>query len=135
MRNAENAHALLPGVIIAMLLAGALRLSALGTVPVSLYCDEAFSGYEAFCLLQTLHDSRGVLLPLFFDIFGKGWGEPLYIYLTVPAIGLFGLTPFATRLLAAVAGTLAVPVTGLMTATLLRREIGARAAARAGVAA
>src|SRR5437588_101079 len=58
----EKPHrALLPGVLIATLIAGALRLASLGTVPVSLYCDEAFSGYEAFCILLTGHDS---LLPL-----------------------------------------------------------------------
>src|SRR5438093_9208342 len=101
----KGTRALLPGVLIATLLAGALRLACLGSVPVSLYCDEAFSGYEAFCLLQTARDSRGVLLPFFFDIFGRGWGEPLYIYLTVPAVALLGLTPLAVRLVAALAGT------------------------------
>src|SRR5437899_3625044 len=110
----EKPHrALLPGILIATLIAGALRLASLGTVPDFLYCDDAFSGYEAFCILLTGHDSRGVLLPFFFDIFGKGWGEPLYIYLTVPAVALFGLTPLAVRLVAALAGTFAVPITGL----------------------
>ena len=131
----KGSRALLPGVLVAMILAGALRLISLGTVPVSLYCDEAFNGYEAFCLLQTGHDSHGVLLPLFFDIFGKGWGEPLYIYLTVPAVALFGLTPFAARFVAAMAGTLLVPITGLMCAALVRGQAGPRTAARAGVAA
>jgi len=126
---------ILPGLLAATLLAGALRLASLGSVPVALYCDESFSGYEAWCLLHTARDSRGVLLPFFFDIFGKGWGEPLYIYLTVPAVGLLGLTPFAARLVAALAGTLAVAATGLMTAALLKRDLGAVRAARAGVCA
>ncbi|HZI94257.1 MAG TPA: hypothetical protein VFE84_08435, partial [Patescibacteria group bacterium] len=131
----KASRALLPGVLFATVLAGALRLIGLGTVPVALYCDEAFNGYEAWCLLQTGHDSHGVLLPLFFDIFGKGWSEPLYIYLTVPAVALFGLTPFAARFVAAMAGTLLVPITGLMCATLVRGQVGPRTAARAGVAA
>src|SRR5574342_160592 len=102
------------GLLAATLLSGALRLTRLDTIPVSLYCDEAFSGYEAWCLLQTGRDSRGVTMPLFFDIFGKGWGEPLYIYLTVQAVAAFGLTPFAARFAAAAAGTLAVAATGLL---------------------
>lgn len=131
----KASRALLPGVLVAMSLACALRLARLDSVPVSLYCDEAFSGYEAYCLLHTGHDSRGVLLPLFFDIFGKGWGEPLYVYLTVPAVAVLGLTPFATRLVAALAGTLAVPLTGLMVAALLRGRGDPRASSRAGIAA
>jgi 4-amino-4-deoxy-L-arabinose transferase-like glycosyltransferase len=127
------------GLLVATLIAGALRFSSLGAVPVSLYCDEAFHGYEAWSLLETGRDSRGVPLPFFFDIFGKGWGEPLYIYLTVPAVWMLGLTPAACRFVAALAGTLAVPLTGLMTASLLssRRSPppGDRLAGPAGVAA
>ncbi len=119
------------------LIAAALRLIRLGSVPVALYCDEAFSGYEAWCLLLTGRDSRGVPLPFFFDIFGKGWGEPLHFYLTVPAVAMFGLTPFGARFVAAVAGTLAVAATGLMTRSLLRAS-GAGSgslATRSGIAA
>jgi len=125
------------GLILATLLAAALRLVRLGAVPVAVYCDEAFSAYEAWCLLLTGRDSRGVPFPFFFDIFGKGWGEPLHFYLSVPAVALFGLTPFAARLVAAMAGTLAVPMTGLMTRSLIRagRPESDRLATRAGVAA
>ena len=67
------------GLLIATLIAAALRFTHLGTVPVSVYCDEAFHGYEAQSLLTTGKDTRGISFPFFFDIFGKGWGEPLYI--------------------------------------------------------
>lgn len=107
------------GLLIATLIAAALRFTHLGTVPVSLYCDEAFHGYEAHSLLTTGKDTRGVSFPFFFDIFGKGWGEPLYIYLTIPSVALFGLTAFACRFVAALAGSLAVTATGLMTAALV----------------
>ncbi len=111
------------GLFMATVLAAALRLASLNEVPIAVYCDEAFSGYEAFSLLETGRDSRGVGWPLFFDIFGEGWAEPLYIYLTVPAVALFGLTPLAARFAAAVAGTLAVPATGVMTAAAIRMSV------------
>ena len=108
------------GLLLATVLAAALRFALLNEVPAAVYCDEAFSAYEAFSLLETGKDTRGVAWPLFFDIFGEGWAEPLYIYLTLPAVALFGLTPMAARFAAAAAGTLAVPITGLMTAALVR---------------
>ncbi len=107
------------GLILATAIAGALRFWALDAVPIAVYCDEAFLGYEAYSLLLTGKDSRGVHWPLFFDVFGEGWAEPLYVYLSLPAIGILGLTTVATRFAAAAAGTLAVPITGLMTAALL----------------
>ena len=118
---AGNNRGFAKGLLVATLIAAALRFTHLGTVPVSLYCDEAFHGYEAQSLLTTGKDTRGVTLPFFFDIFGKGWAEPLYIYLTVPPVALFGLTAFACRFTAALSGTLAVAATGLMTAALVPR--------------
>jgi len=125
------------GLVLTTLFAAALRLIRLGSVPVALYCDEAFSGYEAWCLLLTGRDSRGVFLPFFFDIFGKGWGEPMHFYLSVPAVALFGLTPFGARFVAACAGTLAVAATGLMTRSLIRSAGPAseKLATRSGMAA
>ncbi len=122
-------------LIAVTLLAGALRFLRLGQVPVSLYCDEAFNAYQAWSLLLTGRDTRGVWMPLFFDIFGKGWGEPLYFYLTVPSVAIMGLTPFAARATAALAGTIAVAATGLMTRALLSDATSRRTAGVAGIAA
>lgn len=93
----------------AVLAGGALRFRQLSAVPPALYCDEAFQGYEAYSILTTGADSRGVRAPLFFDIFGVGWQEPLYVYLTVLPVKLLGLTEAAPRVVAAAAGTLALP--------------------------
>jgi len=123
------------GLILVTLAAGILRFAKLGDVPVALYCDEAFAGYEAWSLLLTGRDSHGRLLPLFFDIFGKGWGEPLYFYLTVPAVLLLDLTAAAARTVAACSGTLCVAMTGLMTRELLRGTLRGSASDVAGVAA
>lgn len=99
----------LPLVLLVTLLGAFLRFWELSSVPPALYCDEAFQGYEAFSLLSTGADSRGVRLPLFFSIFGVGWQEPLYIYLTTLSISILGTTAGAARAVAAAAGTLAVP--------------------------
>ncbi len=113
---------------LATLLGAVLRFIRLGSIPIALYCDEALHGYEAWSLLTTGRDRNGVLFPLVFDVFGIGWSEPLYIYLTVPAVALFGLTPLAARFVAAAAGTLAIPAAGLMAASLVRSAAPARRA-------
>jgi 4-amino-4-deoxy-L-arabinose transferase-like glycosyltransferase len=106
-------------IFISMALGGVIRLWSLDTVPVALYCDEAFQGYEALALLETGSDSRGVSTPLFFDIFGVGWQEPAYIYLTTLPVALLGTTETAVRLVAALAGTLALGAVAWM-AVMLR---------------
>jgi len=92
----------------AILAGGALRFRRLSEVPPALYCDEAFQGYEAYSILATGADSRGVRTPVFFDIFGVGWQEPLYVYLTVLPVRLLGMTATAVRAVAACSGTLAL---------------------------
>lgn len=105
-----------------------LRLVSLSGVPPSLYCDEAFQGYEAYSLLQTGADSHGRPWPLFFDIFGVGWEEPLYIYLTMIPVALLGTTPAATRAVAALAGALAILAVAWLATRLAGRWAGAAAA-------
>jgi len=95
-------------VALAFVVGGAIRFMDLGSVPPALYCDEAFQGYQAYSLLQTGADARGVAWPLFFDTFGIGWEEPLYIYLTMIPVRLLGPTVEATRIVAASAGTLTI---------------------------
>jgi dolichyl-phosphate-mannose-protein mannosyltransferase len=114
-------------VLCAVIAGGALRFARLSSVPVGLYCDEAFQGYEAYCLISTGADSRGVPHPLFFDIFDVGWEEPLYIYLTTLPVKLLGTTEAATRAVAAASGTLGI----LAVAWLAHLLSGPRAAAAA----
>ncbi len=95
-------------ILCAVVAGGTLRLWRLSSVPVALYCDEALQGYEAYCLLKTGADSRGVTMPLFFSVFGAGWEEPLYIYLTTLPVAILGNTEAATRVVAAAGGTLAL---------------------------
>ncbi|HKY33992.1 MAG TPA: hypothetical protein VJV23_15785, partial [Candidatus Polarisedimenticolia bacterium] len=59
-----------PALLLAGALAALLRFWSLGSIPLSLYCDEAFHGYQAWSLATTGRDLRGVPFPFFFDVFG-----------------------------------------------------------------
>lgn len=81
----------------------------LGYDPVSMDWDEVSLGYNAYSILKTGRDEYGNFMPLQFRSFGD-YKPPLYVYLTVPIVKIFGLTDFATRLPSAVAGFLTVVV-------------------------
>ena len=80
-----------------LLLAAILRLSYLTGVPNGFHADEASIGYDAFSMLETGRDQYGEFLPLFSRSFGD-YDESLYRFLTIPFVGLLGLTEFTTRL-------------------------------------
>ena len=84
-------------LLVAVLLAAALRFYRVGEWPPGPYRDEAYNGLDALDVL------RGNLA-LFFP--ANNGREPFYIYLVAIAIALFGPSTFALRLPAAVAGAL-----------------------------
>lgn len=90
-----------------LLVASALRLWQLGSTPVSLDWDETALGWNAYSILKTGRDEYGTFLPMSIRSFDD-YKPPMYVYLTVPSVAVFGLTPFATRLPSAVMGILAV---------------------------
>lgn len=96
-----------------VLLAGVLRIRNLASYPPGFTPDEAAFGYNAYSLLLTGCDEWGIpfyKLPLTnLESFGD-YKLPLYAFLTVPAVKIFGLNEFATRLPNAIFGTLAVLV-------------------------
>lgn len=96
-----------------VLIGSGLRLWRLGQAPGGLYRDEAFNGLDALTVL----DGR---YPLYFP--ANNGREPAYIYLTALSVGLFGRTPFAVRLPAALIGGL----TTLAVAALARAWFGQR---------
>lgn len=74
-----------------------LRLYKLGEAPKGLYIDEAGQGYSAYSLIKTGgKDEFGKFLPIIFRSFND-FKTPVYIYLIVPLIPLFDLTPFTVR--------------------------------------
>ncbi len=97
-----------------VILSFVLRFYLLGVNPPSLDWDEASIGYNAYSILNTARDEYGNFLPLSFRSFDD-YKPPVYIYLTVPTVALFGLNEFAVRFPAAIFGVLAVVVTYFLT--------------------
>lgn len=97
-------------LIILILIVGLfLRFYKLGSIPNGLYQDETAIGYNAYSILTTGKDEYGKSLPLYFKSFGD-YKLPVYIYATVPAIKIFGMTPFAVRFPSALFGFLTIPL-------------------------
>jgi len=91
-------------------LASFLRLYKLDQIPPGVNRDEASIGYTAYSLIQTGKDEYGKPFPLSFQSFGD-WKLPLYIYITIPFIKVFGVTELAVRLPSAIAGIISVGLT------------------------
>lgn len=102
-----------------LVVAAGLRFYKLGDVPVSPDWDEAALGYNAYSILKTGRDEYGTRFPLTLRSFDD-YKPPLYVYLTVPSVALFGLSVAATRLPSAVMGVLAVLGTYVLVRELLR---------------
>lgn len=81
-----------------------LRLYRVNGYPPLLW-DEAGLGYNAYSILKTGRDEYGNTLPLIFKSFGD-YKPGLYVYLTIPFVGLLGLTELAVRLPSVILGSL-----------------------------
>ena len=91
-------------LIIITLISFCLRFYQANNYPPLLW-DEAAIGYNAYSILKTGRDEHGQLLPLIFKSFGD-YKPGIYIYLTVPFVAIFGLTPLAVRLPSILIGSL-----------------------------
>jgi 4-amino-4-deoxy-L-arabinose transferase-like glycosyltransferase len=100
-------------LIIIILIALFTRIYKLGQSPPGLYLDEAAQGYNAYSILKTGKDEFGKNFPIVFRSFAD-FKTPIYIYLIVPLIPLFGLTPFAVRFPAFFFGLLNIPLLFLL---------------------
>jgi 4-amino-4-deoxy-L-arabinose transferase-like glycosyltransferase len=83
-------------LLLVLLLALLIRCWNINTLP-SLNPDEAALGYNAYSLLKTGLDEHGVPWPIHFKSFGD-YKPGGYVYLDLPFIKIFGLTPLAIRL-------------------------------------
>ncbi len=90
-----------------LLIAIILRFYDLGNTPPSPDWDEAALGYNAYSILKTGRDEYGVFMPAVLRSFDD-YKPPLYMYLAVPSVAVFGLNIWAVRLPAAIVGSLAV---------------------------
>lgn len=91
-------------LLLIVTLAFLLRFYQLGENPPSINWDEASNGYNAYSILNTLRDERGNLLPLFNRSFDD-YKPPLYMYLNVASVKLFGLNEYSVRFPSALFGT------------------------------
>lgn len=109
-------------VLIAILtVAAVLRLYQLGQNPPSLDWDETAHGYNAYSILKTGRDEYGYKFPLYFRSFDD-YKPPIYTYLVVPSVAVFGLNDFAVRLPSAILGVLAVLFTYKMAYELFGKK-------------
>jgi 4-amino-4-deoxy-L-arabinose transferase-like glycosyltransferase len=86
-----------------------VRFYKLGSVPAGLYVDEAGQGYSAYSLLKTGKDEFGKTLPIVFRSL-TDFKAPVYTYLIVPLIPVFGLNTFTVRLPSVLFAVLAIPI-------------------------
>ena len=98
-------------VVAIVLIATFLRFYQLGINPPSLTWDEVSWGYNAYALGIDGKDEFGRFLPIdYLESFGD-FKPPVYAYLTIIPVKLFGLTAFATRFASAFFGVLTVLLT------------------------
>jgi len=91
-----------------------LRLYKINSYPPSLNWDEISHGYNAYSILKTGKDEWGKNFPLIFRAYGD-YKLPLYIYLTIIPVFIFGLNPLSIRLISIIAGSLTPILTYLIT--------------------
>ncbi len=100
-------------ILLIVALAAFLRFWQLGSIPPGLNIDEVSEGYNAYSLLKTGKDRYGMVAPVIFKSFGS-YQPPVYTYLTILPVLLFGPTIFAVKLVTAVSGIVVVIFTYLI---------------------
>jgi 4-amino-4-deoxy-L-arabinose transferase-like glycosyltransferase len=85
-----------------------LRFYQLGNIPAGFLNDEANAGYDAYSVLLTGKDQWNTFLPLTHFVGFGGAPLPVYRYLSLIPIYLFGLNEFSTRFISSLGGILSV---------------------------
>ena len=83
--------------------------------------DETSIAYNAYSILKTGKDEWGVTMPLHFKSFGE-YKLPAQLYVSVPAIAIFGLNEFGVRVTPIVYGTLTVLLLYLLVQELFKKK-------------
>lgn len=105
-------------VLLIVSVAVLLRVVNLGLLPSGFTPDEASFGYDAYSILKTGSDQWGHFMPLVLESFGD-FKAPLYAYLLLPFIYLFGLSETIVRLPNALLGATATYVAYLLTVEII----------------
>jgi 4-amino-4-deoxy-L-arabinose transferase-like glycosyltransferase len=88
-------------------LAFVLRFWKLGDISFGLHADEASQAYNAYSLIRTGKDMYGKYFPILFRANGS-YQPPVYTYLTVIPVFLFGNTVFSAKFVSALSGVFLV---------------------------
>lgn len=105
-----------------LILALFLRFWTIGNNPPSLTWDEASWGYNAYSLGLDGRDEFGRFLPVaYLESFGD-FKPPMYAYLDVIPVKLFGLNEFAVRFPSAFFGFLTVLITYFLTRRIFEKS-------------
>lgn len=113
-------------LVLVVLLAAFLRFWQLGNNPPGLTWDEAAWGYNGYSLGLTARDEFGRFLPLdYLESFGD-FKPPVYAYLTILPVKIFGLNEFATRFPSAFLGVLTVLLTYFLVREIFSNSLSAR---------
>jgi 4-amino-4-deoxy-L-arabinose transferase-like glycosyltransferase len=107
---------------IAIIIAIITRGYKLGSAPAGLYLDEAGQGYSAYSILKTGKDEFGKSFPIVFRSF-TDFKTPVYVYLIVPLIPIFGLTTFTVRFPSFIFSILTIPVLYLLVKHLSKNNL------------
>ncbi len=108
-------------LLVAMSISAFLHFYKSTQVPACLNSDEVAFGYNAFSILKTGRDEFGRFMPLRFQSFND-YKLPLYTYLSIPFVQVFGLNDFSTRLLNKVLGILLVPTVYIIALALFKKK-------------
>lgn len=101
-------------LVVIFLLAGFLRFYGISSNPPALTWDEVSWGYNAFSLGIDGRDEHGRFLPYdYLEAFGD-FKPPVYAYLTIFPVKIFGLNEFAVRFPSAFFGTITTVITFFM---------------------
>lgn len=101
--------------------AALFRVVGLDQYPLGVTADEIQQGFTGYSLLNTGKDEWGDLLPLNPRGFGD-YKPPLYSYLTIPSIAIFGLNIISIRLPSALFGAATILVVYLLVKELTKRR-------------
>lgn len=108
-----------------LILAVVLRFYDLGGNPPALNWDEVSQGYNAYSIMQTGRDEWGQFLPWAnFRAYGD-YPLPMYMYLAMPGIALFGLNEFSVRIPSALSGSLTVLLAYLICKKVFKNKLAA----------
>ncbi len=98
-----------------------LRIFRINDNPPSLNWDEVSHGFNAYSILKTSEDEWGIGLPLIFRCYGD-FKLPLYIYLTMIPVAVFGLNPLSVRLISILSGTILILLAYLVSLRVFKNK-------------